>query len=93
MHHFRGRLLEGKRARLDPANAYVHFHHPTAAGPVDGWNGYLLVASEADVEPGGSYTLSLVDGRSGDLRIDHLAPAPDDSGKYRAFFIGEGPLQ
>jgi hypothetical protein len=91
MHHFRGRLLDGDTTRLDPANVYIQFHHITASGPAQGWNGYLLVASETDLEPGGAYTLVLMDGRSGSLRIDHLAP--DDSGKYRAFFAGEGPLQ
>jgi hypothetical protein len=49
-----------------------------------------LVDAEADLEPGGTYTLALSDGRSGALRVDHLAP--DDSGKYRAFFVGEGHL-
>ena len=91
MHHFRGKLLDGDQTRLDPANVYIQFHHPTASGPVEGWNGYLLVASEADVDPDVTYTLTLGDGRSGSLRVDHLAP--DDSGKFRAFFVGEGPLQ
>jgi hypothetical protein len=91
MHHFRGKLLDGDRTRLDPANVYIQFHHPAASGPVEGWNGYLLVPSEGDVAPGVTYTLTLGDGRSGRLRIDHLAP--DDSGKFRAFFVGEGALQ
>src|SRR4051812_39664035 len=57
MHHFRGKLLQGDRPRLDPANVYVQY------GAADGdrgqgWYGYLLVASEADVEPGGVYTLT-----------------------------------
>jgi hypothetical protein len=90
MHHFRGRLLDGDRTCLDPADAYIQFHHPAASGPPSGWNGYLLVSSEADLEPGGPYTLALRDGRSGTLRVDHLAP--DDSGKYRAFFVGDGQL-
>src|SRR3954469_19691274 len=78
MHHYRGKLLDGDVARLDPANIYMQFLHPTTSGPVVGWNGYLLVNSETDVEPGQTYTLRLVDGRSGDVRIDHLAR--DDSG-------------
>ena len=91
MHHFRGRLLDGDKSRLDPANVYIQFHHTTAGGPAQGWNGYLLVASETELEPGGFFNLTLEDGRSGTLRIDHLAP--DDSGKSRAYFVGEGPLQ
>jgi hypothetical protein len=47
-----------------------------------------LVGSEKDVVCGGSYTLKLEDGRSGQLRIDTLTP--DDSGKVRAMFVGEG---
>jgi hypothetical protein len=91
MHHFRGKVRDGDRVHLDPANVYIQFLHPTATGPAHGWNGYLLVASESDLEPGGSYTLALVDGRSGSFRVDHLDP--DDSGKFRAYFVGEGPLQ
>ena len=60
-----------------------------AGGQVMGWYGYLLVASEGEVEPG-NYTLALEDGRSGTIRIDRLEP--DDSGKCRAVFVGEGPL-
>jgi hypothetical protein len=90
MHHFRGRLLDGDQARLDPANVYILFHHASAGGPDPGWHGYLLIDSEADLEPGESYTLTLTDGRSGSLRIDSLAP--DDDGKLRAIFVGEGPL-
>ena len=48
-----------------------------------------VAVREADVEPG-TYTLSLEDGRSGTIRIDRLDA--DDSGKYRAVFVGEGPL-
>ena len=89
MHHFRGKLLQGDRPRLDPANVYVQY------GAADGdrgqgWYGYLLVASETDVEPGGTYTLNLSDGRSGELRVE--AVSPDDSGKYRATFFGDGSL-
>lgn len=90
MHHYRGRLLEGDAPRLDPANVYVQFDHPTATGPVEGWRGYLLVDEEADVEPGRSYALKLVDGRSGGLVVDRVDA--DDSGKFRAFFVGDGPL-
>ena len=90
MHHFRGKLLEGDRARLDPANVYIQFHHPTASGPVEGWSGYFLVANEADLETGGTFTVRLMDGRAGNLQIERVAP--DDSGKYRAYFIGDGLL-
>jgi hypothetical protein len=91
MHHFRGTLLEGGETRLDPASVYVQFHHAAPGGPATGWHGYLLVAIETDLEPGVVYTLALADGRSGSLRVDHLAP--DDSGQCRAVFVGEGPLQ
>ena len=90
MHHFRGRLLEGDRVRLDPANVYIQFHHATASGPDPGWHGYLLIDSGSDLEPGSSFTLTLTDGRCGSLRIDSLAPEED--GKCRAIFIGESPL-
>jgi hypothetical protein len=89
MHHLRGKLREGDEVRLDPANIYIHFQSAKAGGQVMGWYGYLLVTSETDVEPG-TYTLALEDGRSGTIRIDRLDP--DDSGKYRAVFVGEGPL-
>jgi hypothetical protein len=36
--------------------------------------GYLLVASETDVERGGTYTLKLADGRSGQLQIETFTP-------------------
>ena len=90
MHHFRGTLLKGDLIRLNPANVYIEYDHDTASGPEESWQGYLLVASEADVAPGGTYTLTLVDGRAGKIRIGDLAP--DDSGKYRANFVGDGPL-
>jgi hypothetical protein len=89
MHHFRGKLREGEVTRLDPANVYIHFQPAKTGGHDQAWYGYLLVASQGDVEPG-TYTLSLEDGRSGSLRIDRLEP--DDSGKHRAIFVGEGPL-
>jgi hypothetical protein len=92
MHHFRGKLLEGNQSRLDPANVYIDFPHPATGGPVQDWSGYLVVASESDVQPGVTYTLRLEDGRSGGLKIDRTAP-DDDSGKFRAFFAGDGPLQ
>ena len=91
MHHFRGTLLEGEQIRLDPANVYIQFHHPKATGPVEGWNGYLVVAPETDVSPGASYTLKLMDGRAGALRVQRLEP--DDTGKLRAYFIGDGLLE
>jgi hypothetical protein len=90
MHHYRGKLLEGDAPRLDPANIYVQFDHPTAQGPVEGWRGYLLIASETDVKPGLMYQLRLEDGRAGRLVIDKLDP--DESGKFRAYFVGHGPL-
>ena len=89
MHHFRGVLFRDGRAVLDPADVYVQYH-TTEGGRGQGWYGYLLVAPEADVGPGGSYTLKLSDGRSGGLRVE--AVTPDDSGKFRATFFGEGPL-
>jgi hypothetical protein len=49
-----------------------------------------LVGSEKDVSPGGIYTLKLMDGRVGQLRIDTLTP--DDSDKVRAMFVGEASL-
>jgi len=90
MHHYRGKLLEGDQTRLDPANVYIQYH-TTEGDPKKGWYGYLLVASETDVEPGGTYSLKLSDGRSGVLRIE--AVSPDDSGKVRATFFGEGSLE
>lgn len=92
MHHFRGTLLEGNQTRLDPANVYIDFPQPATAGPVQEWSGYLLVASESEVLAGVTYTLRLVDGRSGGLKIDRVAP-DDDSDKFRAFFVGAGSLQ
>jgi len=89
MHHFRGKLFRGDKVHLDPANVYIQYH-ATEGAPGQAWYGYLLVASDTDVEPGGTYTLRLVDGRSGTLRID--AVAPDDSGKVRATFVGDDSL-
>ena len=89
MHHFRGKLLQGAETRLDPANVYIQYR--TSEGDQgQGRYGYVLVASERDVEPGGSYTLKLSDGRSGGLRIDTVAP--HESGQVRATFFGEGSL-
>ena len=62
MHHFRGKLLDGDQSRLDPADVYLQFH-ATPGDQGQGWYGYLLVASETAVEPGGAYTLQLADGR------------------------------
>jgi hypothetical protein len=91
MHHFRGRLLDGDQARLDPANVYIQFHHAMSIGPDPGWHGYLLIDPETLLEPGDTYTLALTDGRTGSLRIDSLTP--DDDAKSRAIFVGEGPLR
>jgi hypothetical protein len=89
MHHYRGTLFKGDRVHLDPANVYVQYHVGT--GDHDrGWYGYLLVGSEADVEPGGTYSLKLSDGRSGVLEIETVAAS--DSGEVRATFYGQGTL-
>ena len=89
MHHFRGTLFQGDKLCLDPANVYIDYHS-TEVDVTTKWSGYLLVDSEKDVLPGGIYTLKLVDGRVGQLRIDTLTP--DDSDKVRALFVGEGAL-
>jgi hypothetical protein len=90
MHHFRGKLFQEDKLCLDLANVYIDYH-ATAVHAASGWSGYLLVGSEKDVVPGGTYTLKLVDGRSGQLRIETLTP--DDSDKVRAMFVSEGSLQ
>ncbi len=90
MHHFRGKLMDGAETRLDPANVYILYHHASAIETGLGWNGYLLVEPDAGLEPGEVFRLTLTDGRSGDLRIDHVSP--DEDGKLRAVFVGEGPL-
>ena len=84
MHHFRGKLFQGDKLCLDPANVYIDYDSTS------NWSGYLLIKSEHDVVPGGIYTLKLEDGRAGQLRIDSLTP--DESDKVRATFIGEGSL-
>jgi hypothetical protein len=84
MHHFRGKLFQGDKLCLDPANVYIDYDSTSK------WSGYLLIKSEHDVAPGGTYTLKLEDGRAGQLRIDALTP--DDSDKVRAMFVGEGSL-
>ena len=89
MHHFRGKLFQGDKLCLDPANVYIDYQS-TQGGESSNWSGYLLVKSEKDVVPGGTYTLKLEDGRAGKLRIDTLTP--DDSDKVRAMFVGEGSL-
>jgi hypothetical protein len=89
MHHYRGKLFQGDKVRLDPANVYIGFRSP-GAGTASGWAGYLLVATDQDVVLGATYTLRLEDGRSGELRIDSFAP--DDSEKLRARFVGEGSM-
>jgi hypothetical protein len=90
MHHFRGKLFQGDKLFLDPANAYIDYHS-TEVDVTSKWSGCLLVGSEKDVGPGGTYTLKLEDGRAGLLRIDTLTP--DDSGKVRAMFVGEWSLE
>jgi len=89
MHHCRGKLCQGDKLCLDPANVYID-HYSTEVEAASGWSGYLLVGSEKDVVPGGIYTLKLEDGRAGQLRIDTLTP--DDSDKVRAMFVGVGSL-
>ncbi len=88
MHHFRGKLFQGEKVCLDPANVYIDYQ--SEVDVTSNWSGYLLVKSEKDVAAGGIYTLKLEDGRAGQLRIDTLAP--DDSDKVRAMFVGEGLL-
>jgi hypothetical protein len=89
MHHFRGKLFQGDKVCLDPANAYIDYHS-TEVDVTSNWTGYLLVGSEKDVVPGSIYTLKLEDGRTGQLRIDTLAS--DDSGKFRANIVGVTPI-
>ena len=89
MHHYRGKLFQGDKVRLDPANVYIDFGS-TGPDTASGWTGYLLVGSDKDVVLGETYTLKLEDGRSGELRIDNFAP--DDSDKLRALFVGQGPM-
>lgn len=89
MHHFRGKLFQGDKLCLDPANVYIDYHSMEVE-EVSAWSGYLLVGSDKDVVPGGIYTLKLDDGRAGTLRIDTLTP--DDSDKVRATFVGAGAL-
>ena len=88
MHHFRGKLFQGDKVCLDPANVYIDYQ--SEVDVTSNWSGYLLVKSEKDVVPGGIYKLKLEDGRAGELRIDTLTP--DDSDKIRAIFVGEGSL-
>lgn len=90
MHHYRGKLFQGDKVRLDPANVYIDFRS-TGTDTTSGWTGYLLVESDNDVVPGDTCTLQLVDGRSGELRIDTFAP--DDSDKVRAVFVGQGSMK
>jgi hypothetical protein len=89
MHHFRGKLFQGDKLCLDPANAYVDYDS-TGTGANADWSGYLLIKSEKDVVPGGIYTLKLEDGRTGNLLINTVSP--EDPERFRAMFVGEGPL-
>jgi hypothetical protein len=89
MHHYRGTLMQGDKVRLDPANVYVDFG--TSEGDAaPNWSGYLVIKSDKDVMTGGSYLLKLEDGRSGELRIESIAP--DDSDRFQATFVGQGPM-
>src|ERR1017187_6256575 len=88
MHHFRGKLFQGDKLCLDPANVYIDYHS-TEVDVTSKWSGYLLVGSVKDLAPGGIYTLKLEDGRAGQLRIDTLTQ--DDSDKVRAIFVGMTP--
>jgi hypothetical protein len=88
VHCFRGTLREGGRIRLDHTGAFVQFRD--AAGDEKGWYGYLLVGAAGDVEPGGPYTLHLEDGRAGTIRVEAVTAEP--SGRFRAVFVGVGPL-
>jgi hypothetical protein len=90
MHHYRGKLFQGDKICLDPANVYIDFPS-IGVDAASGWSRYLLVASEKEVVLGGTYTLKLEDGRVGEIRIGSFAP--DDSDKVRALFAGEGPLK
>ncbi|MFO0892535.1 MAG: hypothetical protein U0790_25760 [Isosphaeraceae bacterium] len=90
MHHYRGRLFQGEMPRLDPANVYVDFGPPGDGGSPD-WSGYLVVKSEHDVAAGATYTLKLEDGRSGSLQVKSVGP--DDPDRFRAEFVGLGPMQ
>ncbi len=90
MHHFRGKLFQGDKLCLDPANVYVDYHAEESEGP-SAWSGYLLIESEKDILPGNIYMLQLVDGRTGKLRIDSLAS--EDSENLRAMFVGQGILK
>jgi hypothetical protein len=89
MHHFRGKLFQGEKLCLDPANVYINYDS-TEVDVTSNWSGYLLVGSEKDVVTGRTYTLKLVDGRAGQLRVDTLIP--DDSDKFRAMFVSDGSL-
>ena len=87
MHHYRGKLFQRDKVRLDLANVYIDSRAP-GADTASGWAGYLLVASDKDLVLGETYTLRLEDGRSGELRIDGFAP--DDSEKVRALTAQAG---
>lgn len=72
-HHYRGKLLQGEKVRLDPANVYIDIGSTGGDAPT-AWSGYLLVESEKELEAGGTYTLRLVDGRAGELRNQPVCP-------------------
>jgi hypothetical protein len=64
MHHFRGKLFQGDKLCLDLVNTYIDFDS-TEVDVTSKWSGNLLVKSENDVVPGGTYTLKLEDGWAG----------------------------
>ena len=83
MHHFRGKLLDGNRVHLSPANAYVHFNEHATSGPVRHWNGYVLVDSETALDPGGLDSRGLDSRRldPGGLHSPRLHPGGLDPGR------------
>jgi hypothetical protein len=89
MHHYRGTLFQGDVVRLNPANVYVDFSSAGTEGTAD-WSGYLVVKTGQDVATGTTYLLKLEDGRTGELRVESVAP--DDSERFQANFVGVGPM-
>ena len=75
MHHFRGKLFQGDKVCLDPANVYIDYQS-TEVDLTTKWSGYLLVGSEMMCS-GDIYTLKLVTAHQKFSCIDKFAP--DDS--------------